>query len=192
MKQHIEKLEEKINQLFALAANNVNKNDDSNKDDKELQKVNDDSDINKNYDLDKIQSYKKILEKAGLAPTMPSPPKPGTKVGGSQGITRGGLHGAKTEHTDANIHPISQRKNPDLKVGKPTAVGKTLTFTKSELNNKCEDCGQSGHCICFRGLSKPEIKKAEDGKVTLHFKEDWDLTSLSVFYRSIKRVRDEQ
>lgn len=189
VQKQLDELKQKIDQLFMLAANNKPQIVVNAAPQKDLEKT-DKKTSNK--------SLKKILKKAGMMPKMPSPPRPGTKVGGSQGITRGGLHGPKTEASDRNTHPVTQRKNPDLKVAKPTTppsikpVGKTLTFTKSELNNLCEDCGQSGHCICFRALSKPEIKKSEDGKVTLRFAEDWDVDSISAFYRSIKRIRNEQ
>lgn len=74
---------------------------------------------------------------------------------------------------------------------KEPQMGKSLTFTKSELSAPCSDCGKTGHCLCFKALSKPDIKKNEDGKVVLHFGADWDAASLTAFYESIKRIRDE-
>lgn len=153
-----------------------------------------------------IKAYS--LRKAGLAPTMPKPPKPGTKVGGSQGITKEGLHGPKTAASDTNKHPVTQLKNaPYLKVPKPTAGAakpaqatkppkmamseKTIVVAKSEMENKCIDCGQivSG-CACFKALSKPEIKKSDNTTITLKFKGDWDAEAISALYKSIKRQRE--
>ena len=72
------------------------------------------------------------------------------------------------------------------------ASEKELTFTKSELSGKCEDCGQPvSYCACFRVLSKPEIKKSENGNVTLKLKSDWDQESVSALYFSIKRRKVE-
>lgn len=166
---------------------------------------------------EKNKKLKNILRKAGLAPTMPKPKKPGVNAG-TQGISRAGLHGPKTAHSDLNTHIQTATKNPYLKTtpiagatsatpkqpkqktdipktpgaAKQPAMGKTLTFNKSELSNQCQDCGKTGHCLCFKALSKPTIKKSEDGKVTLHFDVDWDVASLQAFCQSIKRIRDEQ
>jgi len=147
----------------------------------------------------------KKLKKAGLAPKMPSPPSPGVKVGGMQGITMGGIHGDKTAATDSKAKPISAVKNPSLKVpaaGKAALaqpkqpktatkseprIPKSLTFTKNELNSTCSDCGMmAGSCACFRVLSKPEIVKTSGDNVTLKFKGDWDAEAVTALFKSIK------
>jgi hypothetical protein len=88
--------------------------------------------------------------------------------------------------------PAGKPAGPKMAGGpKEPQMGKSLTFTKSELSAPCSDCGKTGHCLCFKALSKPDIKKNEDGKVVLHFGADWDAASLTAFYESIKRIRDE-
>lgn len=150
------------------------------------------------------------LKKAGLMPTMPHPPKPGTKVGGNNGITKEGFHGPKTSASDTNTHPYTQLKDPDMKVPKHTAdkvkqpkqpkvftntasaekAEKSLTFKKSELEGVCSDCGgPAKSCACFQALSKPEIKKTENDRVTLRFKNDWDAEALSALMSSLKKSR---
>jgi|GEM_PF-6261892 len=146
------------------------------------------------------------LKKAGLAPKMPSPPSPGAKVGGMQGITMSGLHGDKTSATDTKAKAVTAVKNPSLKVpdaGKAaltqpkqpkmaaakseSKVPKSLTFTKNELNSTCGDCGMlAGSCACFRVLSKPEIVKTSGDNVTLKFKSDWDTEAVTALFKSIK------
>lgn len=152
------------------------------------------------------------LKKAGLMPKMPSPPSPGAKVGGSQGITKEGMHGVKTSATDSHVQQYTQLKNPDLKVPKHNAdkasqpkqpkvfsntnsaqkSEKEIIFKKSELEGNCVDCGQKvSHCACFRALSKPEVKKSENGLVTLKFKGDWDSEAISALWQSLKKSRCE-
>lgn len=150
----------------------------------------------------KIRSFNEVLmhlKKTGLAPKMPSPPSPGKNVGGMAGMTRAGIHGAKTAATDTNKHPVTAVKNPDLKAPKlpaqpkqpkmPTLKSeKTLVFNKSEMNGSCQDCGLNlTKCKCFAALSKPEIKKSEGNKVKVTLKSDWDVDSISALYRTIKR-----
>lgn len=153
------------------------------------------------------------LKKAGLMPTMPSPPKPGTKVGGNQGITKEGFHGPKTAASDTNTHPYTQLKDPDMKVPKHNAdkvkqpkqpkvftntataekaekSGKEITFKKSELEGICCDCGgPAKSCSCFQALSKPEVKKTESDRITLRFGGDWDAEALSALWSSLKKSR---
>jgi hypothetical protein len=123
-------------------------------------------------------SVKKILKKAGQMPKMPSPPGAGTKVGGSQGITRAGIHGDKTAHSDLNKKPVTAVRNPYLKV------------SKSEIDAACSDCGHAAsHCLCFRAMSKPTVSKSEDGSYKIDFGSDWDKTTILAFYQSLKKAR---
>lgn len=150
------------------------------------------------------------LKKVGLMPKMPSPPKPGVKVGGSQGITKEGMHGPKTAASDTNTHPYTQLKDPNMKVPQhnadkvkqpkqPKVFGNTptaqksekeVTFKKSELEGQCVNCGLTAkHCACFQALSAPEIKKSENDRVTLRFKNDWDEEAITALWQSLKKSR---
>lgn len=130
--------------------------------------------------IEKLKKLKKTLKKAGV---MPKPPQPGAKVGGSNGITKQGIHGFKTTSTDANKPKKTSLAPPALK---------SMTFNKSELSRTCVDCKHAvPSCLCFKALSKPTVTKSEKGMVTLTFKEDWDLTSLQAFYRTLKRYRND-
>jgi DNA polymerase III gamma/tau subunit len=127
------------------------------------------------------ETVKKVLKKAGQMPKMPSPPGAGTKVGGSQGITRAGIHGDKTAHSDLNKKPVTSVKNPYLKV------------SKSEMNGSCSDCGHAvSHCLCFKALSKPKVSKSEDGSYQIHFESDWDKATILAFYQSLKKARGHE
>lgn len=155
---------------------------------------------------DKWKAFSKSLKKAGLAPGMPKPPRPGTNVGGTNGITKEGIHQDKTTATDAPGHEIhTQVKNPwnekfnaGVKIStqpkqpkqpaqvKTVKSEKEVTFKKSELAGQCTDCGQPlPHCACFRALSQPIIKKSDNDKVTLGFKSDWDSEATEALYKSI-------
>lgn len=211
LKEQVKALDSKINALMMLiASQQMTKNVEMAK--TEIKK----SDANK---FEKFCKSYRNLQKGGLAPKMPSPPRPGTKVGGNAGITQAGFHGPKTEHSDSNKHPRTQLENPylkapksagDTKGSKPKASGqgttsataavtsstakseKTLTVAKSELHNKCIDCGQGvGDCACFKALSKPEIKKSDSNNITFKFKSDWDSEAVEALYKSIKRRREQ-
>jgi len=127
------------------------------------------------------ERVKKVLKKAGQMPKMPGPPGAGTKVGGSQGITRAGIHGDKTAHSDLNKKPVTSVRNPYLKV------------SKSEMNGTCSDCGHAvSHCLCFKALSKPKVSKSEDGHYQIHFEADWDKATILAFYQSLKKARGHE
>lgn len=149
----------------------------------------------------------KVLKKAGLAPKMPGPPRAGTNVGGMNGITTGGKHGPKTEFTDTKIGhnkmsmDVSNVKVPaqakaQLKIPKQPSQPKqtaksekpnTLTVSKSEYSLTCMDCGSTHNkCSCFKGLSKPDIKKSENN-ITLKFKSDWNKEAVLALYNNLKR-----
>lgn len=131
------------------------------------------------------------VSKAGTMPTMPHPPKPGTKVGGKQGIAQTGLVGSKTQASDRLSKPIKAIINkPQISAPKP----KTLTFQKTDLMRACLDCGKNEFdekgnyvgCPCWHGMSKPKVKKNEKDKVTLEFGPDWDIDALSALINSVK------
>lgn len=132
------------------------------------------------------------LEKAGIMPTMPGPPKPGSTPGGSKAVAHTGFKGNKTVATDRMSKPIASIvKPPSAAPAKP----KTLTFNKSDMSSNCLECGNSefdksgnySGCSCWRGMSKPTVKKAENDKVTLEFGQDWDNDALVALIRSIKK-----
>lgn len=161
------------------------------------------------------QAFNKKLNKANTtgaiasSTKMPSPPKPGAKVGGSQGITKEGIHSPKTASTDMPGHEAKTHvKNPDLKV---SAQGKSMfklpkiqklaaseeepkhipqiTMTKNEYSSQCVDCGSKlSQCQCFTALSKPTVVPKKD-KVELNFKSDWDSASVIALINSVKAKR---
>jgi len=191
LKDQLKALDSKINALMSMVASGLSKAELTL--DKEMVKPHAKKQL--------IKGLKNLsLKKAGLGPKMPSPPKAGTKVGGSQGITQAGLHGDKTPHSDFRAKP-TQMKNPSAKIPKPAvkqpeapklaASEATMTVHKSELSGKCSDCKQSViSCACFRVLSKPEVKKTEGSSVTLKFKSDWDKETIHALFKSIKRTKE--
>jgi hypothetical protein len=168
---------------------------------------------------EQVKRLSKSLKKAGIMPKPPQPPKPGTNVGGNNGITKEGIHSDKTAATDAPGHELhTQVKNPwtakfnagaknstQPKQPKTPSVPATasatpklaqsekeMTFSKSELEGKCVDCGQAiKRCACFRALSAPQIKKSENDKITLAFKSDWGSEEIVALYKSIKSRKNE-
>jgi hypothetical protein len=67
---------------------------------------------------------------------------------------------------------------------------KQLTFKKSDLNGKCNDCGgKLPSCGCFKALSKPQIKKSEQNNVTFKFASDWGKEEITALLKSIKRPK---
>lgn len=170
VEERIKKLEQKINALIMMVAGVTPE---------EIQK-----------------SEKKLfmskLKKAGSMPKMPSPPGAGTKVGGSNGITKAGIRGNKTAASDTSTRQ-SHMKNPDLKAPKmdkpkePTLKSE-ITFKKSQFKAACTDCGQqAGNCACFQALSKPILKKNTKEHITLAFGSDWDHNAVMALYKSIAR-----
>lgn len=201
VKEHLKALDGKINALMMMIASQ--------------------SSVQKSEDpkSGKWKQLGKSLKKAGLMPGMPKPPKPGKNVGGNQGITKEGIHSDKTAATDAPGHELhTQVKNPwtakfnagmkqstQPKQPKTPSVPATasatpklaqsekeMTFSKSELEGKCVDCGQAiKRCACFRALSAPQIKKSENDKITLAFKSDWGSEEIEALYKSIKSRKNE-
>lgn len=151
----------------------------------------------------------KALEKAGIMPTMPKPGKPGVQDGSQHGISHKGLIRTKAPGIDNKSKPKMAMKDPKLEAAKkqvrqnqltkipkiPTTIkseNKKLTFKKSELDGRCPDCGKPSYppCACFRALSKPEIKKTENDKIILSFKDDWDNEAIRTLYHNIVRSRN--
>lgn len=144
------------------------------------------------------------LDKAGLMPAMPTPPKAGSS--GNVAVPKTGIMGNKTPATDANLKP-SKMKLPNLKTPamagpaapktaspKPSASpfikSLKMSLNKSQ-NSTCPDCGEceikSGtpvRCACFKALSEPVIKN-EGAAISLSFKEDWDTDSIEMLYKSL-------
>ncbi len=154
------------------------------------------------------QLEKAVTPSTSTAVKMPAPPKPGTKVGGNNGITKEGMHNDKTASTDMPGHDIKTHvANPDLKISNqaksmfklpklpklmasepeeaPKHIPK-ITLSKGEYNSQCVDCGSRlSQCQCFNGLSKPVVVTRKDN-VELKFKSDWDAESVLSLVRSIK------
>lgn len=204
IKHQLKYLDDKINALMMLVASQNSPMAEMPKE--EVKKSDIEPDLKKKF-IDSVKKYK--LAKGGLAPGMPKPPKPGSNVGGNQGITQAGMHSDKTAHTDVGGAPKTHESaNPFLKAPKapaaqpkqpkqPTLASsekvpeKILTFQKSELVNNCTDCGEiASSCACFRALSKPEIKKSDSKSITFKFNGDWDQESISALYKSIRRIKD--
>lgn len=141
------------------------------------------------------------LDKAGLMPAMPAPPKAGSAGGVKEPKT--GIMGDKTPATDANLKP-SKMKLPNLKapgtaakapqtgpkVPNPFVKSLKMSLNKSQ-NSTCPDCGESEiksgtpvRCACFKALSEPVIK-AEGAAISMSFKEDWDTDSIEMLYKSL-------
>jgi hypothetical protein len=158
---------------------------------------------------EKIAKAIGALKKAGLAPGMPKPPKPGVHAGSQQGITQAGFHNPKTAESDmsANRAQTKEKLNPDLKSGatlaaqhglpKPPKQPKMSLTLKSEgMDSKCLDCGEPDFvhgkftkCACFKAMSTPEIKKSEKGTLTFSFGPDWDEDNQIALWHSLKKVR---
>lgn len=160
----IQMLDSKVNNLMSMVAN------------KQPAHI-----IVKNEDLNKI----------GTMPKMPSPPKPGMKIGGDQGRAKTGLLGTKTDATDRMSKPVKALNKPQIN----TVKLKTITFNKSDMMQNCLECGESElhkngsykGCNCWRSMSKPKVKKNESDKLTLEFGADWDNDALIALIRSVKK-----
>lgn len=160
-----------------------------------------------------IKSLKRTeLKKAGIANTMPKPPRPGVHSGSQQGITQGGKHGPKTAHSDFDAKGGQSQVSlsPNLKTGdklarehglpqqpkQPKQSKMSLTLKSEDINSKCLDCGEPDFvggkfqkCACFKVMSTPEVKKSESGTITFFFKEDWDSDNQIALWHSLKKVR---
>ena len=191
IKSQLQALESKLNALIMLAAGPA-------------------PEPVKKSQKDKLTRAIAALKKAGLAPGVPKPPRPGVHAGSQQGITQGGEHGPKTAESDFQTKPKSQTDiNPHLVGGnklsqknglpqqpKPPKQAKMALTLKSEnLDSRCADCGEPdfikgnySKCICFKAMSTPEVKKSERS-ITLLFKSDWDEDNQIALWHSLKKVR---
>lgn len=132
------------------------------------------------------------LQKTGLMPTMPQPPKGGANI--NQTAAKTGIKGMKTAATDRMSKPAAQLAGkPEITI-KPQKL-KTITFNKSDGSSHCLECGESEFdkgglykgCSCWKGMSKPTVKKSDSNSVTLEFKPDWDEDALIALIRSVKK-----
>lgn len=196
MSDRVKALEDKIDQLFMLAVQQKSQP-------QVIIQTKEASAVEKNEPVSPIA---KVLKKAGMMPKMATPPRAGTKVGGMQGITKEGLHGDKTEHSDLNTKPRTMIQNKDMKISdhaktmfkqpKQPKLGastqksekqQVLTVKKNEIVNKCSNCEQDAlSCACFKALSKPDIKKSES-TITLKFNNDWSKEAVYALYKSVSR-----
>lgn len=188
LKSQVKELQAKVDSLLLLVA--------SNKD--PIEKSED-----RTAGLKKINAIKDKLKKSGLMPKMPKPPSPGTKVGGNNGLTQGGIHGDKTSSTDTSTKTSTGPKTNDSKIKAAPAAGPAiaklpkaikseqkkshLVLKKNEVSRPCYDCGQKlPNCACFQTLSAP--KRLELGtNILLQFESDWDKDSVNALLASVKR-----
>ena len=98
IRQHLHALESKINALIMLSVKEPVKKNQAN-----------------------LNKAVKSLKKAGLAPTMPKPPRPGMHAGSQQGIAQTGIHSNKTVSTDMGLREKYDVQNPNLKSGNALA-----------------------------------------------------------------------
>lgn len=190
IKLQLQGLESKLNALIMLAAGNP-------------------LDVKKSQ-KDKISKAIGSLKKAGLAPTMPRPSKPGMHSGSQAGITKAGFHNPKTAETDLSVNRAQSKEklNPDLVAGnklssknglpqqpkQPKQTKMSLKLSE-ESQSKCLDCGESDfhngkmiRCSCFKALSAPDTKKNENGSTTILFKNDWDESSRIALWQSLRKM----
>lgn len=193
IKTQLQALESKLNALIMLAAGPT-------------------QEPVKKSQKEKIAKAIGALKKAGLAPGMPKPPRPGVHAGSQQGISQSGFHGPKTAESDlsADRAQSKEKLNPNLKTGATMAAANglpqpakqpkqnkmSMTLKSESADSKCLDCGEPdfvggkfAKCACFKAMSTPEIKKSEKGTVTLYFDNDWDDDSRIALWHSLKKVR---
>ena len=150
--------------------------------------------------------HAKNLEKGNddMSVRPPQPPKAGTNVGGSNGISKKGFHEPKTIHTDMPGHKPktevgqitqSSQAKAMFKVPKPAKLAQAevlrLSLGKTEYEkSSCEDCGNLFKtCKCFSSLSKPEVTIIKN-EVKMTFKNDWDKDLVKALFKSIKRGKN--
>lgn len=161
---------------------------------------------------EKITKAIGALKKAGLAPGMPKPPRPGVHAGTQQGITQAGFHNPKTPESDSSADraQTKEKLNPNLKTGATMAAANGLpqpakqpktpkiavTLKSENVDSKCLDCGQPdfikgkfAKCACFQAMSTPEIKKSEKGTLIFDLGPDWDDDNKIALWHSLKKVR---
>jgi len=160
---------------------------------------------------DKLTKAITALKKAGLAPTMPKPPKPGVHSGSQQGITQAGFHSPKTTESDSSVgrQKTKEKMNPHLKTGdklatqsglpqpakQPKQPKMSMALKSESMSSKCLDCGEPdfingkfARCACFKAMSMPDIKKSENG-LTFYFGSDWDSDNKIALWHSLRKVR---
>lgn len=62
---------------------------------------------------------------------------------------------------------------------------KKVLVSKTGTPDKCEGCGNE-ECDCFRHLSKPSIQKSENGKLIIHFGDDYNTHDRINFLKQMK------
>lgn len=193
IKAQLQALESKLNALIMLAAGQT-------------------QEPVKKSQQEKIAKAIGALKKAGLAPGMPKPPRPGVHSGSQQGITQAGFHNPKTAQSDmsADRAQTKEKMNPDLKSGatmaaahglpqpakQPKAPKMAVTLKSESVDSKCLDCGQPDFikgkftkCACFQAMSTPEIKKSEGNTLIFTLGPDWDDDNKIALWHSLKKVR---
>lgn len=135
------------------------------------------------------------LQKEGVMPRMPGTPRPGHRGGNTQGISKKGLVTEKTPHSDFTNKPTAGLRTPYLKMFKSAVskhtLKKSLSLRKSEIPERCGDCGQcidlaNGVCGCFKALKPLKVRSAGD-VVTLSFNNEWDEQSRIALYRTFNK-----
>ncbi len=190
IKAHLQALEAKINALIMLAVSAP------------PQQL-----IQKSQKEEMIKAIH-ALKKAGIAPSMPKPPRPGVHSGSQQGIAQSGFHGDKTASTDSHPNKVQSavKLNPQLKTGdklaaknglpqQPKQPKLAMTLKSENASSKCLDCGEPDFvngkfqkCSCFKAMSNPTVKKSE-ASVTFSFGSDWDDDNRIALWHSLKKVR---
>lgn len=220
LEQKVALLEQKLNQIILLLAFNdqASLKIDANQ---LLSKPVLTKSLNKKENLKQLinvlKQLKDHLQKSsgGLAPKMPRPPRPGVHAGSQRGITRAGLHGEKTPHSDLQLKAGRTQTDlsPYLKTGDKLAreynlpqqpkqpKTKKLTFMlKSETETyHCPTCQQPifnkgvfNKCLCFAVMSDPIVDK-QGNVVTLTFKDDWDFDSkLALWHTKYKLIKNRK
>lgn len=194
IKKRLETLESKINALILLAAGTV-------------------KEPMVKSQKNKITKTIKALKKGGLANIMPRPPRPGKHSGSQKGITKAGMHGNKTPHSDFDPTggQTQTRLDPNLRSGQtlaskfglpqqpqqpkqPKQPKISLTLKSESSTIYCPDCGQptikNGQfkkCMCFNVMSDPKVQKSEN-KLTLYFNNDWDFENRLMLWQTLKKI----
>jgi hypothetical protein len=200
IKSQLQALESKINALIVMAAG-------QNSPSQPVKKSQKDSLVKALKNLQKTD-----LKKAGMANTMPKPPRPGVHSGSQKGIAQSGFHGPKTANSDFSAKGGQSQTSlsPHLKSGdklaaqnglpqqpkQPKQIKSSFTMKSEHADSKCLDCGQPDFvagkfqkCACFKVLSDPTIKKNENGSLTFTLADDWDDDNAIALWNSLRKNR---